>query len=130
MYSFVYWFFYKFFLWRKGYESSFLSSAMVGVVLTIHLGLIHSIIRYNTGWTIGTFSNDYSANKLLLLPFVLLFYSSLDFVYFRQRREVILEKYSEKKPFSIISILLVSLIIIIPLIIAIKITNISVEKFG
>jgi len=129
MYSFIYWFFYKFFLWRKGYEYSLLPSTMVGIALTIHLGLLHSIIRYNTGWTIGALSQDYSTNKLLMLPFALILYLALNFLYFRPRRKAILEKYSERKPFSLKNILLVCLIMLVPLIVAINLTNMSIERF-
>lgn len=92
MYNFIFWFFYKFFEWRKGFKSSFIASAMVGLTILVHLGLVHSIIRYFTRFTIGVFSNSYGYNRLILLPVVILWFYILYQFYYKKRADEILEK--------------------------------------
>jgi len=128
MYNFVFWFFYKFFEWRKGFRSSFLSACMVGLAIIIHLGLIHSVLRYFTGFTIGVFTSRYGYNRLLLLPIILSCFFVVYQFYYRKRANDILKHYGEEQVFSIKNILYIVLIMAVPLIIAILLTNLSVKR--
>ena len=123
MYNFIFWFFYRFFEWRKGFESTFLASAMVGLTILIHLGLIHSIIRYFTGFTIGVFSNSYGHNRLILLPLVILWFIVLYFIYYKKNSDKILQKRNANKFSEPKHIILTIVLMVLPLLIAIKLTN-------
>ena len=121
MYIFVYWFFYKFFLWRKGFESSFLASSMAGLTLIFHLTFLYSVIRYLTGWaiTLPLERYSYGIRKLILLPFVFLFFFALDQLYFKRRQKLIFSKYQLMKPFSKKNILITISVLVIPLLLTI-----------
>ncbi|OJW01549.1 MAG: hypothetical protein BGO52_13760 [Sphingobacteriales bacterium 44-61] len=128
MYDYLFWFFYKFFEWRKGFKSPLIASAMVGLVILIHIGLIHSIVRYFTGFTIGVFSNSYGYNRLILLPVVILWFYFLYHFFYRKRADKILESRKENKFSEPKNIIFVILLIVVPLIIAIRLTNIAISN--
>ncbi len=121
MYKFFYWFFYKFFIWRKGFESSFLASSMVGLAFILHLIFIFTVIQFLTAFTfVSPFSvYNYSTRKIMLLPIVLIFFLILDKLYFRRKRNIILEKYYLENPFTKQRILLVILTLLVPLVLSI-----------
>ena len=125
MYRFVYWFFYKYFIWKKGFESSFLASSMVGLTFIFHLILILSIIMYTTGWKILEFLQgfNYSTRKLIMIPFTFLFFWFIDLIYFKRKKQVILGDYEKMNPFSIKSISSIILLLIMPLILGIWLFN-------
>lgn len=127
MYNFIFWFFYKFFEWRKGFKSSFIASAMVGLTILIHLGLIHSIVRYLTGFTIGVFSNSYGYNRLILLPLVFLWFFIVYQLCYKKRASQILEGRKENKFSKPKNIIFVVALIVVPLLLSIKLTNIAVS---
>jgi hypothetical protein len=129
MYNFVFWFFYKFFEWRKGFQSPFLAGAMVVLAISFHLILIHSVIRYFTGFTVGTFSDNYGYNKLIMLPIVLALFFTLYLVYYKKKASQILSRYNGYRISSLRNILLVMLILVVPLIITIVLTNMAVRKY-
>lgn len=95
----------------------------------IHAGLIHSAFRYYTGFRIGTFADDYTANKLMAAPFIFLFFLFTYLAYYKSRTKSILEKYKDEKPFTWQNILLVILIMVVPLVFAAIVTNMAVAKF-
>lgn len=117
MYDFIYWFSFKFFDWRKGFKSSSLSSAMGRLSIASHFLFIHSIVRYFTGWNLGTFSNNYTINKLILLPLAFCFFFIIDKFFYSARKEKILKKYADKEPILVSNILLYIL------------TNMAVARF-
>ncbi len=126
MYNFIFWFFYKFHQWRDKYDSVSLPSGAVMVTLIIHIGLVYSVFRFfyqsnPLGW-----GNDlsYGQRKYLMFPFGILFLF-LVYFYYRRKSKAILAKYEGKKPFTIKNILLIVLIMVVPLIIAIRLTNMS-----
>ncbi len=121
MYKFFYWFFYKFFIWRKGFESSFLASSMVGLAFILHLIFIFTVIQFLTAFTfVSPFSvYNYSTREIMLLPIVLIFFLILDKLYFRRKRNIILEKYYLENPFTKQRILLVILTLLVPLVLSI-----------
>ncbi|OQP64204.1 hypothetical protein A4R26_33735 [Niastella populi] len=128
MYNFVFWFFYKFFEWRKKFKSPFLPASMVGLTMIIHLGLIHAFLRYFTGFNIGVISNKYGYNRLILLPIVLLWFFLVYQLYYKKRSDEILKHYSESCFYSLKNILYIILVIVVPLIVAIWLTNLAVKK--
>jgi len=99
MYDFIYWFSFKFFEWRKGFKSSSLSSAMVGLSIASHFLFIHSIVRYFTGWNLGTFSNNYTINKLILLPLAFCFFLLLTNFFIRCEKKKYLKSMQIKNLF-------------------------------
>lgn len=127
MYNFLFWFFYKFFEWRKGFKSTFLSASMVGLAIIVHLGLLHAILRYLTGFNIGVFSNHYGYNRLILLPIVITWFFIMFQVYKRISNDI-LRRYNEKYNLNFKTTFYVALILIVPLIISIWLTNLAVEK--
>jgi len=127
MYNFIFWFFYKFFEWRDKYKSPFLSSAMVGLVIVIHLSVIYSVIRYLSGYTVGMPSDKYAYNKLILLPFVILLFFFIYKFYYKKREQEILTRFGDRNAFSVRNILIVVFVIVVPLMIAIRLTNLSVS---
>lgn len=127
MYNFVFWFFYKFYEWKDKDDSTFIPATLVIFSFIIHLFLFYSIYRFTThtnplGW--GTHLS-YGQRKYLMLPFVILLFLGVWYFYYRKRSKAILMKYEGKRPFTIKNILLIVLIMVVPLIIAIRLTNMS-----
>jgi hypothetical protein len=126
MYNFVFWFFYKFHQWRDKYDSVSLPSGAVMVTLIIHIGLVYSIFRFvNDSNPLGWGNNlSYGQRKYLMFPFGIL---SLVLIYFyyRKKSKAILARYDGKKPFTVKNILLIILIMVVPLIIMIRLTNMA-----
>jgi len=127
MYNFIFWFFYKFFEWRDKYKSPFLAASMVGFVVVIHLSAVYAVFRYFSGSTISLFSDNYAYNRLMLLPIVILFFFIVYRLYYKKKVDEILAKFDERNPFSVKNIAIVVLLIIVPLLFAIKLTNLSVH---
>ena len=123
MYNFVFWFFYKYFEWRKGFKSVFLASLIVALALLIHIMLLYSVARYLNLITISQLNKSYVERKVIRLPFVLILYLSVYFFYYKSKAEIILETYKSRKYNSYSNILLASGILLLPLILAITITN-------
>lgn len=131
MYNFIFWFFYKYFEWKDKTPSAFVAASMVMFTLIIHLMLLYSILRYFTGLNVGVFSDNYVINKLCLLPFALTFMALTYLIYYRKRSAGIVAKYDDNnmEPFTFKNIALVLLIIVVPLIIMVKFTNLAVRRY-
>jgi hypothetical protein len=127
MYNFIFWFFYKYFEWRDKDKSPLLGASVVGFTVTIHFFALYSITRYFYGRTIAIFSKNYAYNKLLMLPFALLFFFLLYILHYKKKADEILEKFSERKPFTVKNIILVVVVIVVPLIFGIKMTNLAIK---
>jgi hypothetical protein len=125
MYNFIFWFFYKFFEWRKGFQSFFISGTMVAFAVIIHLLLLYNILRYFTGFTIPYFSGNYGQRKLILLPMVIVLFFMLYFGYYKNKGEGILLKYEGKKFSNSKNIIFIIFLLVVPLIIVIKLSNIA-----
>ncbi|MCP9750046.1 hypothetical protein [Ferruginibacter sp. HRS2-29] len=123
MYNFVFWFFYKFFEWRKGFKSIFLSAAMVGLTVLIHLLLLYAVIRYFTNTTLGKLNGSYTDRKLLYSPFVIGIFLIVYFFYYRRKSEVVLNKKENDRFSRPINIFYIILILVVPLLLAILFTN-------
>lgn len=129
MYNFIFWFFYRFNESKNGFKSVSSAAWVVGIAIIIHLSLIHSITRYFTGFTIGTFSEKYAYNKLVLLPFVILFCASLYWFYYKKRGDEILSKYENKSFSTPRNILLILAFMVIPVITLIILTNSAIGRW-
>lgn len=118
MYNFIFWFFYCFFKWRKGFESISTAAALVGLAIVLHVVFFYTLIRFLTGFSIGTFGDNFSygQRKFLLLPIVLLFQYLLYLLYYRKQGALILEKNKGKKFSDPKNILIVVGLIVIPII--------------
>ena len=128
MYNFVFWFFYRFFEWRKGFQSSFIAGAMVVFTLAIHLLLLYGIVRNFTGIAFPYFSGSYGQRKLMLLPLVVVLFFILYFGYYKKYGDKILSKYGDKKFSKPKNIIFIILLLVVPLIAAIKLTNMTVAN--
>ncbi len=128
MYNFVFWFFYKFFEWRKDFKSVFLASVIVVLSFLIHLMLIYNVLRYFSGFGFDTMNRSYVDRKLILLPFVLVLFLIFYFGYYKFKSEHILEKYKSEKFSKPLNIIYILLILVVPLLIAIKINFIIYSK--
>lgn len=128
MYNFVFWFFYKYFEWRKGFKSPSIAAAMVGFTIVVHLIFLYSLLRYLTGFSIGTFGDEYSygQRKLMLLPVALLLFYLIYLLYYKRKEASILERYADKKFSAPRNILIVVCLLVVPLIGAIILTKLAV----
>src|ERR1700754_4207898 len=97
MYNYVYWFFFKFFAWRNKFESYFLPSNAVLMVIIIHITLIYFIIKRFTGWTVNILTSSSGTNKLILFPIILSSLVIFYFAYHKNAGKRIIKKYEEKK---------------------------------
>ena len=127
MYNFVFWFFYKYFEWKSKDDSTFIPATLVIFSFIIHLFLIYSIYRYGTHtnpleWGTGL---SYGQRKYLMFPFVILLFFLVWYFYYRKKSKAILSKFEGRKAFTVKNILLIILIMVVPLIIAIRFTNMS-----
>jgi uncharacterized membrane protein len=118
MYNFVFWFFYKYFEWRKGFQSPSTAATMVGFTITVHIAFLYSLFRYLLGYSIGTFDGAYSygQRKLMLLPLALLLYYLIYHLYYKRKASSILEQYVDKEFSTARNILIVVSLLVIPLI--------------
>lgn len=128
MYNFIFWFFYKYFEWKDKDDSTFIPSALVIFSFIIHLFFFYSVYRISTHsnpleWGSGL---SYGQRKYLGFPFVMLLFFIIWYFYYRKKARQILSKYEGKKALTAKNIVLVLLIMVVPLIIAIKLTNLSI----
>lgn len=128
MYNFIFWFFYKYFEWKNKDDSKFIPATLVIFTIVIHLFLLYSIYRFWTHtnaleWGTGL---SYGQRKFLIFPFLILIFFIVWYFYYRKKSKTILAKYEGKKPFTVKNILLIILIMVVPLIIAIRLTNMSI----
>lgn len=125
MYNFIYWFFYKLFEWRNNEKSTFMPTIAVVLAFIIHFFLFYSFFRLLTHSNPLSWGEDltYGERKYLMLPIVLVMFFGVWYFYYRKRSEYIVSSYQFKKPFTFENIALVFLIIVIPLIVSIRITN-------
>jgi hypothetical protein len=63
----------------------------------------------------------------MMLPFVILFFFLVYTFYYKRKADEILEKFNEKRPFTFKNIAIVVITIVVPLIFAIKMTNLAVR---
>jgi len=126
MYNFIFWFFYKYFEWKDKDDSTLIPSAIVFIVIIIHFGLLYSAIKLFAGWDFslgGEFS--YGQRKYMLLPIALLAFFLTWYFYYRKKAQAILKKYENRPPFSLKNFTLLILMIVIPLVLSIKLTNLA-----
>lgn len=116
MYDFVYWFFYKYFAWRKGFQSSFVASSVVWLAISLHILLLYSLVKLFTGWSLDPIltKHEYGERKWIMIACMLPLVFLLDFFYFRIRKTYILEKFKSKKPFTVKNITLILLLLFVP----------------
>ena len=130
MYNFVFWFFYKYFEWRKGFRSPSTAATMVGLTITVHLTFLYSLLRYISGFSIGSFGNWYSygQRKLMLLPLALLLYYLVYLFYYKKKTTSILEKYADEKFSAARNIFVVVCLLVVPLVGTIILTKLAVPS--
>jgi len=123
MYNFIFWFFYRFFEWRKGFQSSFLACAMVSLALVIHISLAYQVLSYFAGVKLPYLSGSYGQRRLILMPLVIILFFILYFIYFRRKAADILERYSGKSFSKPINIIFIALLLIFPIFIIVKLST-------
>ncbi|MBO9633952.1 MAG: hypothetical protein J7578_12620 [Chitinophagaceae bacterium] len=118
MYNFIFWFFYCYFKWKKGFESISTAAAIVGLAMVLHVLFLYTLIRFLTGFSIGTIGDalGYGQRKFILLPFVLLFQYLVYLLYYKKRGVFILEMNKGKKFSDLKNTLAAGCLIVIPLI--------------
>jgi hypothetical protein len=118
MYDFVFWFFYMFFSRKRNDDSSFTPACSVGLAMVIHAGMIFAIQRYFTGIDIDWKRDlSYGQRKYFFMPMILIAFVLIWLVFYRRRKDVIINKYKNKEPFTSINYMLIALIFVVPLII-------------
>lgn len=129
MYNFIFWFFYKYFEWKDRDDSTFIPSAVVILTLIFHSILLFSLLRHFNIINIDLLpwgkDLSYGQRKYIGIPFIILLFFLVWYFYYRRKSKAILSSYEGKKPFTVKNILLVILIMVIPLIIAIRLTNLT-----
>ena len=105
-------------MWHKKFKSSFVASSVVGLTISLHILLVLSLVKQLTGLTVMPFLTgyEYGARKWILILCILPLFFALDFLYFRKRKDVILESYNGREPFTIKNISLILLMMVVPLI--------------
>jgi hypothetical protein len=129
MYNFIFWFFYKYFEWKDKDDSTFVPSCLVFLALAFHAILLYSILRYYSGVNpLGWGETlSYGQRKLIMFPFAILMFFLIWYFYYRKKAKQILEARQDRKALTVKNIVLVLLIMVVPLIIAIRFTNMSVK---
>jgi|GEM_PF-1554342 len=132
MYNFIFWLFYKFYEWKDKDDSTLVPTAPVVISLIIHIETIFSTVYYLTGYNYSLMpyhdsSITYGQRKLIGLPIMLLLFFLVWYFYYRKKAKQILTKYEGKKALSLKNILLILLLMVLPLIISIQLTNLSVK---
>jgi hypothetical protein len=123
MYNFIFSFFYWYFNKRNDITPRFSAALTVALTVFFHLFLFANIITFFTGINLAgkPFSQDYSTNKLYLMPFGLVYVYSFVFFYNRKRTMAILSKYPTNYNWiSVKNILLILLIMIVPFLLGIQ----------
>jgi hypothetical protein len=95
MYHFIYWYFYKYFT-SRGRRSSSLATYMVGFAFIMHVGLLYTVIRKLTGWSVDypLKKYEYGIRKYVLILMAVLLFELANLIYFKKRRLKILTNYN------------------------------------
>jgi hypothetical protein len=123
MYNFIFSFFYRYFNKRNDLTPRFSAALAVALTVFFHLFLFANLITFFTDINLAgkPFSQDYSINKLYLMPFGIVYVYSFVFFYNRKRAMAILSKYpTNYKWISVKNILLILLIMIMPFLLGIQ----------
>jgi uncharacterized membrane protein len=102
---------------------------MVGFTIIVHIAFLYSLLRYLSGFSIGTIGNWYSygQRKLMLLPLALLLYYLIYLLHYKRKTPSILEQYADKKFSTARNILIVLCVVVAPLIGTILLTKLAVN---
>jgi hypothetical protein len=121
VYSFIFYFFYKYFERRKDSTPRYRAILSVATTIGFHLFCLISIAKYVLDVTIPKFNDEYLINKLYLMPFALLLILLVYLYYNKKRTEEIIELKEKvvEKVFTIKSIISTILIICVPVIIGV-----------
>lgn len=127
MYSFIFYFFYKF-AEKKNPSPSIIAICYVSLTQLFHAFLVVSILMNVVGinFNISMFSDNYVFNKIYTAP-LFIPWLIVNYIFFKKRTNTIIEKYDEKneKPLSFINTIKVLLIMILPLIVAIQLMRLG-----
>lgn len=128
MYNYVFWFFYKYFEWKDKDDSTFIPTTLVVLCFCIHVFLGYSIYRVATHSNLLEWQTQlkYGQNKYVLILFIVIIMVIIWLLYYKKRATMIIGHYKDKKPFTVKSIFIITLIMIVPLVIAVLLTNLSV----
>lgn len=121
MYNFVFWFFYKYFEWKDNDSFSFIPAGIVALAIEMHVFLLYSFIRYFTGFGFGISKTSYG--KLFFIPFILVLWLFVYFIYYRDNANRILDNKKDQKFSTPRNILYIVLILVVPLLLVIFFTN-------
>lgn len=102
---------------KRNQDPKFAASTFVTINQWIHIALILAIVKYlfDLDYSSARFSEDYSFNKLAMMPFFLIWMLIVARV-FKKNHEVIVRSFSREKIINIKNTLLISLGLFIPLI--------------
>lgn len=128
MYNFVYYFIYRV-AKKKNPAPKTYSAGGVFMMLGIHLLIPVGVMKYFYGWTPIRLHEEYLPNKLLLMPIFIIIFLVFN-KYFEKRSEAIFEQYDKKykkgkKLYSVKNIIWITALYIIPLLIGIRLINMS-----
>jgi len=123
MYNFIFNFFYRYHKKRKDFSPRFTAAGAVAVTIFFHLFLVANIVTYFTDRNLAgkPLSQDYFSNKIIMLPFGLVYLYSFVLFYTHKRAMSIVNKFPQDyEVLTFKNVLLVLLIMIVPLLIGIQ----------
>lgn len=123
MYNFIFNFFYRYHKKGRSFSPRFIGACAVSITVFFQFFLLWNGIKYFTGFNIfpiKSYNQDYFINKLLYMPFMIV-YGYLFILYYTHKRAMtIVNKYPQGyKVVTLKNVLLVLLIMIAPLLIGI-----------
>jgi hypothetical protein len=125
MYNFIFIFFYKLSL-KRNPDAKGAAKTFVALTTFMHLFLLVSIITFAFDIKISSLDESSALNKLYFLPILILWYFLISLFYNKKKiNQLVKESESIKSIVNFKNILLVLLIIVVPTIIAIKLTMYS-----
>jgi uncharacterized membrane protein len=119
MYDFLFWYFYRFLEWRKGFRSSFVAANLVCVTAIIHLLCAYSIVRFLTGRSFHFGSGTYGYTKLMWMIIVTVISAFVYLSYYKNKADAILRRYEGRCIFHRANVLRILAIFLVPLLVAI-----------
>lgn len=125
MYNLIFYFFYRYHKRRQDSTPSLTGMVAVSSVLAGHIFLIVNLISFFTGYKVlgGPFSEDYTLNKLYLLPFSILYFLIIVFYYNKKRVEKIKQQWKDKDVLTFKNGMIIFIVAVLPVVIAIKLLN-------
>ncbi|RLD89291.1 MAG: hypothetical protein DRJ02_01770 [Bacteroidetes bacterium] len=109
---------------KRNPNPRFVALSYVALTALFQFAFLLGLFKYILGFIVHRFDENYSLNKLYLIPFVLLWLFVFEIIYNKKRTKRILDSYIDKpKVTNLKNTFLVLLFMLVPLIIGIYLFN-------